>query len=106
MNEGSNATFLLQTTNVASGTLLTYVITGVSSSDIVGGSLTGTVVVSSGPYVNETCYGTISIPIAADMLTEGTEYITVTVQNAYSALIVYDTSTTQIATYGLAAGSS
>jgi len=37
VNEGSSATFKVSTTNVASGTALSYALTGVSASDIVGG---------------------------------------------------------------------
>ena len=45
--EGNTATFTLTTTNLASGTSVSYTLTGVSSSDIVGGQLSGSVTVGS-----------------------------------------------------------
>jgi hypothetical protein len=95
VNEGSSATFTLTTTNVASGTALTYSLSGVSSSDLTSGSLSGTVTIGS----NGT--GTITIPIAADNLTEGSESVTVTVQGATASTFIADTSTTLKPTYSL-----
>ena len=90
VNEGSTATFLLNTTNVQGGTTLIYTLSGVSGSDIVGGATSGTVVV--GTNANGT--STISVPIAADRLTEGAETLSVTIQgtSATAAVAINDTS--------------
>lgn len=93
--EGNTVTFSLQTTNVSSGTALPYQISGVSAADIVGGNLTGSVLVSS-PYSNESSSGNISIQLAADLLTEGRESLTVTVGNSSSTVAVEDTSVTPV----------
>jgi len=74
VGEGSTATFTLSSTNVASGSSLTYTLSGVAASDITGGSLSGTTTVGSNGQA------TISVPIAADQTTEGSETLTVTVQ--------------------------
>jgi len=79
VNEGSTASFTLSTSNVAAGTALSYVISGVQAADIVGGQLTGSVNVGSNGQA------TISVPIAADNLTEGTETMTVTVRSPQGA---------------------
>ena len=90
VNEGSTATFLLSTTNVPGGSTLIYTLSGVSGSDIVGGATSGTVVV--GTNANGT--STISVPIAADRLTEGAETLSVTIQgtSATAAVAINDTS--------------
>lgn len=48
--EGDSVTFNITTTNVSDGTVLNYTLSGIdiTSSDIVGGSLTGSFVISSG----------------------------------------------------------
>jgi len=74
---------------------VTYSLSGVSSSDLTSGSLSGTVTIGS----NGT--GTITIPIAADNLTEGSESVTVTVQGATASTVIADTSTTLKPTYSL-----
>ena len=86
-NEGSTATFTLSTINVAAGTGVAYTISGVSSADVVGGALSGSVNVRSDGQA------TISIPIAADNLTEGTETLTVTAQGKSASVAINDTST-------------
>ncbi len=45
--EGSIVTFNVATANVAPGTVLSYTLTGVTASEVVGGALTGTVTVES-----------------------------------------------------------
>jgi len=95
VNEGSTASFTLSTSNVAAGTALSYVISGVQAADIVGGQLTGSVNVGSNGQA------TISIPIAADNLTEGPETMTVTVRSPQGAdvasanVTINDTSRSQ-----------
>ena len=101
VNEGSSVSFTVATTNVASGMSLSYSIYGVSSSDIGGQSLSGLVVVDSNGRA------TISIPITSDSLTEGTETLTVTVQNQSASVSILDTSkSVATPTYKLVAGGS
>ena len=66
-----------------------YTVSGVSSADIVGAAMSGSVTVES------TSQATISIPIAADNLTEGTETLTVTAQGKSASVTVEDTSRAQ-----------
>jgi hypothetical protein len=90
VSEGSNAVFTLTTTNVAGGTSIPYTISGVSSADITGGALSGTAIVSSSGNA------TITIPIASDLTTEGTESLTVTAQGISSSVLILDISTTPV----------
>lgn len=87
INEGATAQFSLVTTNVVSGTVITYSVSGVSVSDLQSGSLTGTVSVSS------TGTTTINIPIASDGVTEGAEILTLIVQGKSASVVINDTST-------------
>ncbi len=101
INEGDNATFTLYTTNVQAGTSLSYSISGVSASDILGGSLNGNVLVDSNGRA------TISIPLAPDLITEDSEVLTVTVQNSIANVSINDTSKATLPpTYNLSATSS
>jgi hypothetical protein len=90
VSEGSNAVFTLTTTNVAGGTSIPYTISGVSSADITGGALSGTAIVSSNGNA------TITIPIASDLTTEGTESLTVTAQGISTSVLISDTSITPV----------
>jgi hypothetical protein len=100
ITEGSSATFTLSTTNVTAGTSVPYTISGVSASDIVGGQLSGTATVG----VNG--QATISVLLAADALTEGSETLTVTAQGQSATVKVNDTSLTPQGTYALSAAAS
>jgi hypothetical protein len=95
VDEGSIANFTVTTTNVAAGTTLSYALSGVSSSDIVGGALTGTAVIGSNGKA------TISIPIAEDESTEGQETLTLTAQGQTASIKINDTSLSK-ATYEIA----
>jgi Ca2+-binding RTX toxin-like protein len=89
-DEGATAVFNLVTTNVASGTTLTYTISGVIGADLTSGLLTGAVVVGSdGKAI-------INIGIKADNLTEGAETLTVTISGASASAIIKDTSLSQV----------
>jgi len=88
VNEGATASFILTTTNVAAGTLISYAITGISSSDLLSGSLSGNVIIGSDGK------GTINLGISADKLTEGNEVLTLTAQNKSAFITILDTSTT------------
>ena len=94
VNEGSTATFTVSTTNVAANTSLAYTVSGISSSDLTSGSLSGNVTIGSNGQ------GTISLPIRADSLTEGTETMTVTVQGKSASVSILDTSTAPVVTAG------
>ena len=95
INEGSIATFTVTTTNVASGTSLAYTLSGVSASDITGGSISGTTTVGSNGQA------TISVPIAVDHMTEGNETLTVTVQGKTASTTIVDSSLTSQPTYSI-----
>lgn len=85
-NEGQTATWTLTTASVGAGTTLPYTISGISSADIGGASLTGNFVVGS----------TMSrqITLTQDIMTEGTETAVLSLNNggASSSLVVNDTS--------------
>ncbi|MBK7001572.1 MAG: hypothetical protein IPH35_16805 [Rhodoferax sp.] len=110
-NEGTSATFTVTTTNVANGTVLNYTLsgTGIAVADITGATaLTGTVTIN-----NNT--GTITVPLAADVTTEGAETLKVDLATtaggasmANASTIIADTSTTPVATptYAVAAGAA
>ena len=98
VDEGATATFTLSTTNVAAGTVIAYAISGVSSADVTGGALAGTVTVGTNGQA------TISIPIAADNLTEGTETLTVTAQGKSASVTINDTSLTGQPTFNPSTG--
>ena len=101
VNEGGIASFSLSTTNITPGTSVPYSIGGISSSDIGGQSLSGSVVVDSNGRA------TISIPVTADNLTEGTETLSVTVQNQSASVLINDTSrSVATPTYSLSASGS
>jgi len=90
VNEGSSFSITFSTNQ---GGSFAYTITGVSSSDIGGASLTGTV--SNGSVLNYTA--------TADSTTEGTETFTISLDNgqASTSVTINDTSTTPAPTYSL-----
>ena len=99
-NEGSTATFNLLTTNVTSGTLIPYTLSGsINASDISGGSLSGNTV------VNSSGIATISVTLLNDSLTEGAETLLVTAGGASASTFVNDTSK-GTATYSLSGSSA
>jgi hypothetical protein len=100
INEGSSTVFTLSTSNLASGSSVPYTISGVSSTDILGGSLSGSIT------INSTGIGTISVSLLSDSLTEGAEVLTVTAGGAIASTIVNDTSVAATATYNLASASA
>jgi len=80
--------FELVTSGIASGTELTYALSGVDAADLAAGALAGTLVVGS------TGQSILSIPIAADLKTEGDETLSVSVQNSRASILIKDTSMT------------
>jgi len=87
VDEGSDATFTLTTTGVDAGTAVAYTIAGVSADDVRGGERTGYAVVGADGKA------TITVGAAADLLTEGSETITVVVNGMAAVTTVNDTST-------------
>lgn len=69
-NEGTTVIYTLATTSVINGTEIPYTITGISQEDLSFGSVTGNFVIN-----NNTA--SISATLASDLLTEGTETITI-----------------------------
>ena len=104
VDEGSSANFLINTNGVAWGSILNYTISGVSDSDLSNRSLSGTVTVSQNGAGGA---ATVSIPIAADNRTEGTETLTVTAGGATASILINDTSKATVTpTYSLTSSSS
>lgn len=88
VNEGNSVTYTLNTTNLENGTAVGYSISGINSDDVSSGSLSGNFVVS-----NNT--GSVTITLAEDNTTEGTEYINFTLNNGattVNTVTVNDTS--------------
>ena len=101
VNEGSTSDFTITTSNVSAGTSIAYTLSGVTSSDITGGALTGFATVNS----SGTAF--VSVPIAADNLTEGAETLTISLQGKTASILINDTSkAAAVPTYALAASSS
>jgi len=89
VDEGGTVTFTLTTTDVANGTVIPYTITGVTSADINGASLTGNF-----PAIN-TNTASVTFTITADVLTEGTEIMNLALTNIVgvsASVIINDTS--------------
>jgi len=94
-NEGDTITLTLVTSNVTIGSVLPWTITGIESADIGGASLTGAFVVGSDE--------TLNVAITADDTTEGSETMTIALDNGEASLSIpiNDTSTTPGAGYTL-----
>jgi hypothetical protein len=86
VDEGSTASFILQTKNLPSGSVVPYTLSGISSSDLAGGAMTGTVLVGANGQA------TINVSLLNDMLTEGNETLTVNAATASASIPVIDTS--------------
>ena len=92
-DEGQSALFSLVTTNLAAGTSIAYTVSGVSASDLVSNSLTGTATVSA------TGTTVISLPLTADALTEGAETLMITLDDSpetTASLMINDSSKTPV----------
>jgi hypothetical protein len=100
INEGSIASFTLTTTNVASGTSVPYMLSGISAADVSGGSLSGNAV------INSSGVATISVTLLNDSLTEGAENLTVTAGGVTASLIINDTSKANLPLLFVSASSS
>jgi len=73
VNEGGTVVITLYTVNVANGTSIPYTITGVTTGDIEGASLTGNFVVGT--------VDSITLTTTEDLATEGTEILTLTLDS-------------------------
>ena len=91
VSEGGDVVFTLTTTNVAAGTKFSYVISGISSSDLSTGSLTGLAEVDSDGKA------TVTVALSSDATTEGAETMTMTVAGQTASVSVTDSSTTPAA---------
>jgi hypothetical protein len=87
-NEGSTVTFTLTTENVAENTNVPYSITGISSSDISSGSLSGNFTIGDDGTATRT------IVIRNDSLSEGTETLTISTAGLSENISILDTSRT------------
>ena len=85
VNEGETASFLVST-NLPAGSIFDYAISGVQVDDILSNSLVGQSIVGSDGT------STIDISLLNDNNTEGTEQLTLTVNNVVSSISVNDTS--------------
>lgn len=98
-NEGTTVIITLTTTLVANGTVFPYTVTGISAADLSSGSLTGTFTVISNS-------ATASFTFANDLVTEGTEVFTLSLDGLTQSVNV-TINDTSIANppYGTAIGS-
>ena len=85
-NEGGNALFTLNTTNLTPGSMISYTLSGISTNDVKSKSLTGAVA------INENGTAAISIPLENDLLTEGLETLVISIANTTATTIIADTS--------------
>ena len=85
VNEGETASFHVST-NLPAGSIFDYAISGVQVDDIFSNSLVGQSIVGSDGT------STIDISLLNDNNTEGTEQLTLTVNNVVSSISVNDTS--------------
>lgn len=86
-NEGSTAVFTISATGVPAGTAAQYTLSGIGSTDITG-ARSGHVAFSGDGTA------TLSVPLTADQLTEGTETLTLQVGSATRSVSISDTSKT------------
>ena len=77
-NEGDSVAFSISTANVVDATTVPYTISGVSSADIGGASLTGDITITSNA-------GSLSVTLTEDVTTEGVETMTLTLGATDSA---------------------
>ena len=86
VNEGSIAGFRISTSGVEAGRSISYEISGVQSTDITGGELSGNVTVGKDGLAS------VTVPLALDRVTEGVETLKVLVQGKSAFLKINDTS--------------
>jgi Ca2+-binding RTX toxin-like protein len=92
VNEGALAVFKLVTSGVAAGRKVAYTISGVSESDLKNGDVKGTATVAASGNT------LITLDLSSDKLTEGSETLTITLddyQDKSASVIINDTSITK-----------
>ena len=95
VDEGSNALFTITASNFTGGGLwIPYTISGINYADVADGALSGSVFVNSNGTTSGTA--TITIPILADLTTEGAETLTLTAQGKSASMLINDTSKTPV----------
>jgi len=94
VNEGATLTITLATTNLSNGATVAYTITGATSADLNGASLTGNFTISSGS-------ASLVLSIANDYLTEGNETLTLALNNGAASISVTIIDTSLTRTYSL-----
>jgi len=88
VNEGTSASFQLATSNVMVGSTVAFRVNGIAAADLQSNSLAGIVTIGSdGKAI-------ITLPIAADELTEGDETLTLTIEGQSASVQIKDTSLT------------
>jgi hypothetical protein len=85
-DEGTTVTYTISSTVASIGSIVPYIITGISQEDLSSGSIIGNFVLDSNKV------GTVSLTIANDFLTEGTETITIVADGRVQTTTVNDTS--------------
>ena len=98
-NEGQTFTITLTTANITDATNVPYTITGVSSADISGASLTGNFTIASNT-------ASAAFTIANDALTEGAETFTISLDGVSESITVNFNDTSITPTYALAGSAS
>ena len=86
-NEGGIANFILTTSGLANGTVLGYTLSGIQSADVTDGQLSGTLTINNNS-------ATLGVALAADVTTEGTETLTVSITgtSVSGSTVINDTS--------------
>ena len=93
-NEGQSFTITLTTANIADATNVPYTITGVTTADISGASLTGNFTIASNT-------ASAIFTLANDALTEGAETFTITLNGVSESITVAINDTSITPTYAL-----
>jgi hypothetical protein len=95
VDEGSNVLFTITASNFTGGGLsIPYTISGIKSADVSDGALSGVAFISSNGTTSGTA--TITIPILADLTTEGQETLTVIAQGKSASVVINDISKTPV----------
>jgi methionine-rich copper-binding protein CopC len=89
VQEGSSVTFTIDTTGVEWGTTISYMLSGVSQADLSSGLMSGTAPVEQRDKDGR---ATVTVQVAADQLTEGSETLTLAVGGASASVTVIDSS--------------
>lgn len=89
INEGETVIFTLSAPGLSAGTRIPYIISGVQSSDVVGGSLTGWFL------LNASGVGSVEVTMTEDEQTDGDANLVMRLQQSpdiYAVVLVKDTS--------------